>query len=203
MNRTRPGTETNPAETIAPPPPAPADIAHERRLYGRRTECQALDRLVADVRAGQSRVLIIRGEPGAGKTVLLDYLAERSSGSGCRVARMAGVQPEMGLALAGLHQLFAPMLSRAERLPGPQRDALRHASGLAAGPSPDGFLVGLAVLSLVAGVAGERPLICVVDDEQWLDQASVQALGFVARRLAADPVGLVFAAREPSAELAG
>ena len=116
---------------------------------------------------------------------------------------MAGVQSEMGLAFAGLHQLCAPMLGRAERLPVPQRDALRYASGLAAGPSPDGFLVGLAVLSLLSGVAGERPLICVIDDEQWLDRASVQALGFVARRLAADPVGLVFTGRQPSAELAG
>ena len=173
------------------------------RLYGRRTECQALDRLIADVREGQSRALIIRGEAGVGKTALLEYLAERAAGSGCRVARVVGVQSEMGLAFAGLHQLCAPMLSRAERLPVPQRDALRYASGLAAGPSPDRFLVGLAVLSLLAGAAGERPLICVIDDEQWLDRASAQALGFAARRLAADPVGLVFAAREPGAELAG
>ena len=116
---------------------------------------------------------------------------------------MAGAPSEMGLAFAGLHQLCAPMLSRAERLPGPQREALRYASGLTAGPSPDGFLVGLAVLSLLAGAAVERPLICVIDDEQWLDRASVHALGFAARRLAAEPVGLVFAAGEPSAELAG
>ena len=201
MHRTPLDTDMNPPETTAPP--ASADTACGRRLYGRPTECQALDRLVADVQADQSRVLVIRGDAGVGKTVLLDYLAERASNAGCRVARMVGVQAEMGLAFAGLHQLFAPMLGRAERLPGPQRDALRHASGLGTGPPPDGFLVGLAMLSLVAGVAGERPLICVVDDEQWLDQASVQALGFVARRLAADPVGLVFAAREPSAELAG
>jgi tetratricopeptide (TPR) repeat protein len=116
---------------------------------------------------------------------------------------MAGVASEAGLAFAGLHQLCAPMLSRVERLPVPQRDALRYASGLAAGPSPDGFLVGLAVLNLLAGAAGERPLIYVIDDEQWLDKASVQALGFAARRLAAEPVGLVFAAREPTAGLAG
>src|SRR5215469_5375507 len=109
----------------------------------------------------------------------------------------------MELAFAGVHQLCSPMLRRAERLPTPQRDALRIASGLAAGPSPDQFLVGLAVLSLLSGVAGERPLICLIDDEQWLDRASAQALGFAARRLAADPVGVVFAAREPGAELAG
>ena len=119
------------------------------------------------------------------------------------MARAAGVQTEMELAFAGLHQLCAPMLGRAERLPVPQHDALRTAFGLAAGPPPDRFLVGLAVLSLLSEVAGERPLICVVDDEQWLDHASAQALGFAARRLAADPVGLVFAAREPGAELAG
>ena len=202
MRRTGLDTDLNPPE-IAVSPPAPTDTVHGSRLYGRRTECQALERLIADVRTGQSRVLMIRGEAGAGKTVLLDYLAERSSSSGCRVARMVGVQSEMGLAFAGLHQLCAPMLSRAERLPVPQREALRYASGLAEGPSPDGFLVGLAVLSLLAGVAGERPLICVIDDEQWLDRASVQALGFVARRLAADPVGLVFTGRQPSAELAG
>jgi DNA-binding CsgD family transcriptional regulator len=192
----------NPPETTASPS-APTDTGCRSALYGRRAECQALDRLLADVREGQSRVLIIRGEAGAGKTALLDYLAERSSCSGCRVARTAGMQSEMGLAFAGLHQLRAPLLSRAERLPAPQREALRCASGLATGPPPDGFLVGLAVLNLLAGAAAERPLICVIDDEQWLDRASVQALGFAARRLAAGPVGLVFAAREPGTELAG
>jgi DNA-binding CsgD family transcriptional regulator len=135
--------------------------------------------------------------------VLLDYLSGQASGSGCRVARATGVQSEMELAFAGLHQLCAPMLTRAGRLPVPQRDALRTAFGLSAGPPPDRFLVGLAVLSLLSGMAGERPLICLVDDGQWLDQASAQALGFVARRLAMDPVGVVFAAREPSADLAG
>ena len=124
-------------------------------------------------------------------------------GRECRVARAVSVQTEMELAFAGLHQLCAPMLGGAEHLPGPQRDALRTAFGLAAGPPPDRFLVGLATLSLLSEVAGERPLICLVDDEQWLDQASAQALGFAARRLAAEPVGLVFAAREPGAELAG
>ena len=101
----------------------------------------------------------------------------------------------MELAFAGLHQLCAPMLDHLERLPGPQRDALQIAFGISAGPAPDRFLVGLAVLSLLSEVAGERPLVCVVDDEQWLDRASAQALGFVARRLAAESVGLVFAAR--------
>ena len=172
-------------------------------LMDRRSERDVLDRLVDAVRAGESRALVVRGDPGVGKTVLLDHLAGRASGSGCRVARAAGVQSEMELAFAGLHQLCAPMLDRAERMPVPQRDALRTAFGLAAGPPPDRFLVGLAVLSLLSEVAGERPLICVIDDEQWLDRASAQALGFAARRLAADPVGLVFAAREPGAELAG
>src|SRR5262245_16851136 len=109
----------------------------------------------------------------------------------------------MELAFAGLHQLCAPMLSHAERLPGPQREALRTAFGLVAGPPPDRFLVGLGVLSLLSEVAGERPLIGVIDDVQWLDQASAQTLSFTARRLAADPVGLVFAARDPGADLAG
>ena len=144
---------------------------------------------------------MVRGEPGVGKSALLDYLAGRASG--CRVVRAAGVESEMELAFAGLHQLLAPALDRIDRLPGPQREALRTAFGLSAGPVPDRFLVGLAVLGLVSEVAGERPLICVVDDEQWLDRASVQALGFAARRLAADPVGLVFAARVTGAELAG
>jgi DNA-binding CsgD family transcriptional regulator len=170
-------------------------------LTGRRGECGVLDQLVETVRAGGSRVLVVRGEPGVGKSALLDYLAGRAVG--CRVVRAAGVESEMELAFAGLHQLLTPVLDRAGRLPGPQRDALRTAFGLSAGPVPDRFLVGLAVLGLVSEVAGERPLVCVVDDEQWLDRASVQALGFAARRLAADPVGLVFAARATGAELAG
>ena len=144
---------------------------------------------------------MVRGEPGVGKTVLLDYLAGRASG--CRIARAVGVQSEMELAFAGLHQLCAPMLDHAESLPVPQRGALRTAFGLSAGPVPDRFLVGLAVLGLLSEAAGERPLICVVDDAQWLDRASAQALGFAARRLAADPVGLVFAARVPGEDMAG
>jgi DNA-binding CsgD family transcriptional regulator/tetratricopeptide (TPR) repeat protein len=144
---------------------------------------------------------VVRGEPGVGKTALLDYLAGRASG--CLVARAAGVQSEMELAFAGLHQLCAPLLDHAESLPVPQRAALRTAFGLSAGPAPDRFLVGLAVVGLLSETAGERPLICVVDDQQWLDHASAQALGFAARRLAADPVGLVFAARVPGKDLAG
>lgn len=170
-------------------------------LVGRRTECQGLDRLLDEVRSGQSRVLVLRGEPGVGKTALLEYLVEQASG--CRVARATGVQSEMELAFAGLHQVCAPMLDRLERLPVPQRDALRTAFGLSAGSAPDRFLVALAVLSLLSDVAEEQPLICLVDDEQWLDRASAQALGFVARRLVAEPVGLVFAARVSSDDVAG
>ncbi|HEV3289127.1 MAG TPA: ATP-binding protein, partial [Streptosporangiaceae bacterium] len=172
-------------------------------LTDRLSERDALGRLVEAVRAGQSRALVVRGDPGVGKTVLLDDLAGQASGAGCGVARAVGVQSEMELAFAGLHQLCAPMLSGAASLPLPQHDALRTAFGLAAGPPPDRFLVGLAVLSLLSEVAGDRPLICLVDDAQWLDRASAQALGFAARRLGADPVGLVFAVREPGAELAG
>jgi DNA-binding CsgD family transcriptional regulator len=161
---------------------------------------RVLARFIEDVRAGESRVLVIRGEPGVGKTVLLDHLARHAPG--CQLARASGVQSEMELAFAGLHQLCAPMLKQLARLPVPQRDALQTAFGLSAGPAPDRFLVGLAVLSLLSEVAGERPLICLVDDQQWLDSASAQALEFVARRLAADPVGLVFAARDPGDELA-
>src|SRR6266851_10126125 len=170
-------------------------------LYGRRRECAVLDELLEQVRRGRSTVLVMRGEAGVGKTALLEYVAGRARGG--RLARVAGVRSEMELAFAGLRQLCAPMLSRAECLPVPQREALRTAFGLADGPPPDRFLVGLAVLSLLSEVAAERPLVCVIDDEQWLDHASAQALGFVARRLAADPVGVVFAAREPGAELAG
>jgi DNA-binding CsgD family transcriptional regulator len=170
-------------------------------LLDRRGERAELDQLIDAVRAGKSGVLVVCGEPGVGKSALLEYLAGRAAG--CRVVRAAGVESEMELAFAGLHQLLAPVLDRTGRLPGPQGEALRTAFGLSAGPAPDRFLVGLAVLGLVSEVAGERPLVCVVDDEQWLDRASVQVLGFVARRLAAEPVGLVFAARVPGAELSG
>src|SRR2546421_627243 len=138
-------------------------------LTGRRSERDLLDRLIEAVRAGESRALVVRGEPGVGKTALLDYIVEHASG--CRVARAAGVQSEMELAFAGLHQLLAPMLDRLERLPVPQGDALRTAFGISPGPAPDRFFVALAVLSLLSDVAGEQPLICLVDDEQWLDRA--------------------------------
>src|SRR5215467_287475 len=170
-------------------------------LYGRCSECAVLDGLLDQVRGGRGTVLVMRGEAGVGKTALLGYVAGRARG--CRLARVTGVQSEMELAFAGLHQLCAPMLTRAESVPVPQREALRTAFGLAAGPPPDRFMIGLAVLSLLSEVAGEQPLICLIDDVQWLDRASAQALGFVARRLAADPVGLVFAAREPGPVLAG
>src|SRR6202167_3449591 len=170
-------------------------------LIGRRGECAVLDRLIGVVRAGGSRVLVVGGGPGVGKSALLDYLAGRAAG--CRVVRAAGVEPEMELAFAGLHQLLAPMLDRASQLPAPQRDTLRTAFGQSAGPAPDRFVVGLAALGLLSEVAAERPVVCVVDDAHWLDRASAQVLGFVARRLAADPVGLVFATRLPGAELTG
>ena len=170
-------------------------------LCGRRRECAVLDESLDQVRGGRGTVLVMRGEAGVGKTALLEYVAARARG--CRLARVTGVQSEMELAFAGLHQLCAPMLSRAQSLPVPQREALRTAFGLAEGPPPDRFLVGLAMLSLLSEMAAERPLVCVIDDEQWLDHASAQALGFVARRLAADPVGFIFAARVPGKELAG
>jgi len=170
-------------------------------LNDRDAERGVLDRLINAVRAGESRVLMVRGEPGIGKTALLEYLLRQAAG--CRVAQAAGVQSEMELAFAGLHQLLAPMLNHAGALPAPQRDALRVAFGISAGPAPDRFLVGLAALGLLSEAAGERPLICLIDDAQWLDRASAQVLGFTARRLAADPVGVVFAARAPEEELAG
>ena len=179
----------------------PSRLGRAGELRGRRRECEVLDRLHLSVRAGESRVLVVRGEPGAGKTALLDHLSEHASG--CRVAHVVGVEAERELAFAGLHQLCAPMLDRLQFLPAPQRTALRTAFGLGPGSAPDRFLVGLAVLSLLADTASEHPLICVVDDEQWLDQASAQVLGFVARRLEAESVGLVFAARVPGDELAG
>jgi DNA-binding CsgD family transcriptional regulator len=170
----------------------------EPGLRGRRNECDALDRLLESVRSGQSRVLVLRGEEGVGKSALLEYLVERAST--CRIARAAGVESEMELAFAGLQQLCAPLLDRQERLPGPQRDALGTALGQRDGAAPDRFLVSLAVLSLLSDAAEERPLVCLVDDAQWLDRASAQVFAFVARRLLAESVGLVFAVREPSLE---
>ncbi|PKW16949.1 helix-turn-helix transcriptional regulator [Saccharopolyspora spinosa] len=165
-------------------------------LRGRDRECDVLDRLLARVRTGQSSALVLRGEPGTGKTALLDYVRERASG--CHLAQVVGVESEMELAFAGLHQLCAPMLDRLDRLPEPQRDALRVAFGLHEGGAPDRFLVGLAVLTLLSETAVERPLVCLVDDAQWLDRASVQAMTFAARRLLAEPVAVVFAVREPT-----
>jgi DNA-binding CsgD family transcriptional regulator len=167
-------------------------------LLGRQRECAALDQVVASVRAGPSRALVLRGEAGVGKSALLEHL--EASASGCTVARAAGVEAEAELAFAGLQQLCAPSMDRLDRLPEPQRDALGTAFGLRAGDAPDRYLVGLAVLSLLSDVAEDRPLICIVDDAHWLDGASAQALAFVARRLGVESVGLVFAVREPAAE---
>src|SRR5947208_11288071 len=164
-------------------------------LLGRAGERQALDRLLDIVRGGQSAVLVVRGEAGVGKTALLRYCARQASGF--RVARIAGVESEMELPFAGLHQLCAPMLERLGALPEPQQIALRVALGLSSGDAPDRFLVALAALTLLAEVAAERPLLCVVDDAQWLDGASGQVLGFVARRLLAESVSLVFVVRDP------
>ncbi len=164
-------------------------------LRGRRGECAEMDELLEAVRSGESRALALRGEAGVGKTALLEYLVDRAPGF--RVVRITGVQSEMELAFAGLHQLCAPMSDRFQRLPDPQCEALRAALGLSAGRAPDRFLVGLAVLGLLADAAREQPLACVVDDAHWLDRASVQALAFAARRLEAESVAIVFAVREP------
>src|ERR1700733_65305 len=171
------------------------------RLTGRGAERGMLDQFVEAIRAGESRALVLSGEPGVGKTALLEYLAEQAAE--CRVLRATGVQSEMELAFAALHQLCSPILNNLDGLPEPQSDALRIAFGTSSGAAPDKFLVGLAVLNLLSDVAEQRPLVCMVDDEQWLDRASAQALGFVARRLVAESVGVVFAARIPSDDLAG
>jgi DNA-binding CsgD family transcriptional regulator len=168
-------------------------------LRGRGNECALLDDLVSTIRRGESRSLVLRGEAGIGKTALLEYLI--ASASDLTVVRAVGVQSDMELAYASLHQLCGPLLDQLERLPGPQRQAMEIVFGLSLGEPPDRFLVGLAVLSLFSEVGEQRPLLCVVDDAQWLDQASALTLAFVARRLLAEPVGIVFAAREPSEEL--
>ena len=170
-------------------------------LRGRGSECARLDGLLTEVRAGHSAALVMRGEAGVGKTALLDYLA--GSAAGLRVLRVAGVESEMELAFAALHQMCGPVLDRLSRLPEPQRAALGTAFGLQAGPPPDPFLIGLAVLSLLAEVAEDGPLVCVIDDARWLDRASKRMLAFVARRLVAESVLMIFAVREPDADLDG
>jgi DNA-binding CsgD family transcriptional regulator len=167
-------------------------------FWGRKSERQVLDRLLENVRRGESGVLVIRGEAGVGKTALLRYCARQAGGF--RVAQIGGVESEMELLFAGLHQLCAPMLDRLGALPEPQQHALRIAFGLSSGDAPDRFLVALAALGLLAEVAAERPLLCLVDDAQWLDGASSQVLGFVARRLLAEPVLIVVAVRGPTHE---
>jgi DNA-binding CsgD family transcriptional regulator/tetratricopeptide (TPR) repeat protein len=168
-------------------------------LEGRTRECALLDGLVGAIRQGESQSLVLRGDAGIGKTALLEYLIE--SASDLTVVRAVGVESEMELAYASLHQLCVPLLDRLERLPAPQRQALEIVFGLSSGPPPDRFLVGLGILSLLSEVDEARPLLCVIDDAQWLDHASALTLAFVARRLLAEPVGIVFAAREPSEEL--
>ena len=170
-------------------------------LLDRLPERAALSGLLEAARAGRSGVLVMRGEPGVGKTALLEYAIE--SAAGLRVARVAGVESEMELAFAALQQLYAPMLDRLEGLPDPQRAALGVAFGLTIGAAPDRFLVGLAALSLLSEVAEQQPLLCVIDDAQWLDRASAQTLAFVARRLLAEPIALVFATREEGEEFRG
>jgi DNA-binding CsgD family transcriptional regulator len=170
-----------------------------RRLQGRERERAALDRLIDNLHRGQKSVLVLRGEPGVGKSALLDYVGEHRSD--CQVARVGGVESEMEIAFAGLHQLCGPMLGSLDHLPAPQSDALQSVFGLRdRTTAPDRFLVGLAVLTLLSDAATERPLICLVDDAQWLDRASIQAMAFAARRLLAEPMAMIFAVREPSDE---
>jgi DNA-binding CsgD family transcriptional regulator len=171
------------------------------KLTGRRGECDILDQFVDAVRGGASRALVVQGEAGVGKTALLQYAADHAEG--CRVVRALGVQTEMELAFATLHQLCAPLLPYLDRLPNPQRQALLTVFGLDEGPPPDRFLVGLAVLSLLAEAAAADPLLCLVDDVQWADRASARLLAFVGRRLGTESVGLVLGTRTLSDDLTG
>jgi DNA-binding CsgD family transcriptional regulator len=173
----------------------------ESGLFDRRRECQVLDGLVDRVRTGHGNVLVLRGEPGIGKTVLLDYAARAAAD--LQLVRLAGAESEMELPFAALHQVCAPILDRLDRLPEPQRDALATAFGLRSAPAPDPVVVGLAALSLMSEAARDRPLVLLVDDGHWLDQATGRALAVAARRLLAEPVLLVIAAREPGAHLHG
>ncbi|HWD82069.1 MAG TPA: AAA family ATPase, partial [Kribbella sp.] len=164
-------------------------------LVDRRAERRRLDDLLAGLRGGASESLVVCGEAGIGKSALLEYLV--GAATDCRVVRAYGVQSEAELAFAGLHQLCTPLLSELTHVPQRQHDALATAFGLRTGPVPDRFLVGLAVLGLLSAAAAERPLLCIVDDAQWLDRISAETLAFVGRRLAAESVGLVFAIRDP------
>ena len=139
-----------------------------RSLRGRAGECETLRGLISTVQSGSCQVLVLRGEAGVGKTALLEYLSELASGFRC--VQLAGVQSDMELAFAGLQQLCAPLMDHVDELPEPQREALAVAFGRGVGPTPDRFLVGLAVLSLIAAAAHDQPLLCLVDDVQWLDQ---------------------------------
>ena len=184
---------------MALPMPSGDSALQGLMLRGRREESAVLDGLLGAVRAGHSGALVVRGQAGIGKTALLEYAI--ASASDLQVVRAVGVESERELAFAALHQVCAPMLAGLDRLPGPQRDALSTTFGLRAGPVPDRFFVGLAVLGLLSEVAEARPLLCVIDDAQWLDQASARVLGFLARRLVAESVVLLFATRERSEEL--
>src|SRR6476661_457586 len=164
------------------------------QLLGREREQTAIDRLVESARDGRGGVLVVHGEPGVGKTALLDDLVEKAGS--LRIVRTAGVEGEMELPFAAVQQLCAPISALGERLPGPQRDALEIAFGLGPGPAPNPFLVALAVLGMLSDAARERPLLCVIDDAQWLDRASAQVLAFAARRLAVERIAMVFAARD-------
>src|SRR5580704_6483746 len=172
-------------------------------LVGRGRECATLDRLLGEIRDGASRSLVVLGDPGIGKSALLDYAAAAAAGS--RVIRVTGVESEMELAFAALQQACAPLLKHLDQLPVPQADALRVAFGLSRGDPPDRFLVGLGVLGLAAEAAAAQPLLCVVDDAQWIDQTSLQALAVTARRLYGESVGMIFAVRTGTvrAELTG
>ncbi|WP_280270150.1 AAA family ATPase, partial [Nocardia wallacei] len=170
-------------------------------LVGRRSECAALDQLIAAVRTGESRVLVVHGAPGVGKSALLEYLEDLATG--LRALRAVGVEAEMELPFATLHQLCVPLLDRMIALPAPQRDALETVFGMRTGTAPQPFLVGLAVLSLFSDASESGPVVCVIDDAQWMDQASAQVLGFVARRLLAESVALVFATRHRAHQLLG
>src|SRR5262245_55434445 len=170
-------------------------------LLGRQRQCEALDHVLEDARHGHGGALALYGEPGVGKTALLEYAVEAAPDF--RVALTVGVEGEMELAFAALQQLTSPSLDLIERLPGPQREAFEVALGLSAGHPPSPYLVGLAVLNLFSEAAEDQPLLCVVDDAQWLDRSSARVLSFVARRLLAERIVMVFAAREPIGALDG